>query len=111
MNDRAVALQALADWRKSRRFADAIIQRALTQSTLHSADRAFATELFYGILRNVTLLDFWIEQLRSAALDHASRDLLRLGLYQLFFLQTPGHAAVFETVQLSGRRNRALING
>jgi 16S rRNA (cytosine967-C5)-methyltransferase len=57
------------------------------------------------------LLDFWIERLRSGGLDHGSRDLLRLGLYQLFCLGTPSHAAVFETVQLSGKRNRALING
>lgn len=108
---RALALAALAEWRRGRQFADAILQRQLAGSALHEADRAFTTELFYGVLRNLTLLDFWIEQLRSAALDHASRDLLRLGLYQLFSLRTPEHAAVFETVALSGRRNRALING
>ena len=73
-------------------------------------DRAFATELFYGVLRNLTLLDFWIDALRSGHLDHDSRDLLRLGLYQLFLLQTPEHAAVFETVELAGARARSLVN-
>lgn len=111
MNARALALAALTQWRQGREFADAIVQRILGPSTLSSADRAFTTELFYGVLRNLALLDFWIDRLRSGALDHGSRDLLRLGLYQLFCLNTPGHAAVFETVQLSGKRNRALING
>lgn len=78
---------------------------------LSAADRAFATELFYGIIRNLSLLDFWIGQLRSGHLDHDSRDLLRLGLYQLFVLQTPEHAAIYETVELARRQNRALING
>ena len=107
---RALALTALASWRRSRRFADAIIQQLLGRSSLRPADRAFATELFYGVLRNLTLLDFWIALLRSGALDKGSRDLLRLGLYQLFSLRTPTHAAVFETVELSIPRQRPLIN-
>ena len=111
MNARAIALAALTQWRQGREFADVIIQRILAPSALSGADRGFATELFYGVVRNLTLLDFWISRLRDGALDHGSRDLLRLGLYQLFCLGTPVHAAVFETVQLSGKRNRALING
>lgn len=107
---RELALHALSTWRHGRAFADAIIQQLLGGSSLGRTDRAFATELFYGVLRNLTLLDFWIGLLRSGSLDHESRDLLRLGLYQLLCLRTPGHAAVFETVELSGRRKRALIN-
>ena len=108
---RALATAALAEWRPGRRFADSILQERLDRSSLASADRAFATELFYGVLRNLTLLDFWIGRLRSAPLDDSSRDLLRLGLYQMFILRTPGHAAVFETVALASARQRTLING
>ncbi len=108
---RGVALEALLRWRNGRQFADAVIQQLLRDNSLGESDRGFATELFYGVLRHLTLLDFWIDQLRSGALDHVSRDLLRLGFYQLFCLRTPGHAAVFETVELAGKKNRALING
>jgi 16S rRNA (cytosine967-C5)-methyltransferase len=83
----------------------------LRSSDLVATDRAFATELFYGVLRNLALLDFWIGALRSGHLDDDARDLLRLGIYQLFLLQTPGHAAVYETVELAGARTRSLING
>jgi 16S rRNA (cytosine967-C5)-methyltransferase len=108
---RKLALAALIEWRQGRRFADAILQQLLARSALGASDRSFATELFYGVLRNLTLLDFWIGQLRSAPVDDASRDLLRLGLYQLFILRTPGHAAVFETVALASARRRSLVNG
>jgi 16S rRNA (cytosine967-C5)-methyltransferase len=110
-SSRAVALAALQEWRDGLRFADAILGERLQTSNLDGADRGFATELFYGVLRNLILLDFWIGELRSGHLDRDSRDLLRLGLYQLFLLQTPEHAAIYETVELAGRRNRALING
>ena len=108
---RELALTGLIEWRQGRQFADAILQQLLGKSSLHGSNRSFATELFYGVLRNLTLLDFWIGMLRKAPLDDASRDLLRLGLYQLFILRTPGHAAVFETVALASPRRRSLVNG
>ena len=77
---------------------------------LSESDRAFARELFYGVLRNLRLLDFWIGLLREGKLDETSRDILRLGLYQLFMLRTAAHAAVHETVALATKKNRSLIN-
>jgi 16S rRNA (cytosine967-C5)-methyltransferase len=109
-NSRQLALAALLEWRTGEQFADAILGQLLRSSDLAAVDRGFATELFYGVLRNLTLLDFWIESLRSRHLDQDTRDLLRLGLYQLFLLETPEHAAVFETVALAGSRNRSLVN-
>jgi len=111
MNSRAIALAALEQWRAGRKFADAILAGHLQRTDLASSDRAFATELFYGVLRNLSLLDHWIGQLRSGELDDETRDLLRLGIYQLFFLETPAHAAVFETVERARARARPLING
>ena len=107
---RELALAALGEWRSGDRFADAILARLLGASHLGGPDRAFATELFYGVLRNLTLLDYWIDHLRSGRLDQSARDLLRLGIYQLFFLETPAHAAVYETVALAGPGIRSLIN-
>lgn len=108
---REIALNALARWRTSREFADAIIQNALAQTALAASDRGFAQELFYGVLRNLILLDFWLGQLREGEVEDAARDLLRLGLYQLLILGTPEHAAVFETVEIAPRKMRPLING
>jgi 16S rRNA (cytosine967-C5)-methyltransferase len=107
---RRAALMALTLWRTETRFADAIIARLLGETKLTGPDRGFALELFYGALRNLTLLDFWIDCLRSAHLDVDLRDVLRIGLYQLFCLDTPPHAAVFETVELVGRKQRRIVN-
>ena len=107
---RELVLDALRQWRASENFADAVLARLLRSSELAAPDRAFATELLYGTLRNLILLDFWIGRLRSEHLDHDARDLLRLGVYQLFFLETPEHAAVYETVKLAGPKRRSLVN-
>jgi 16S rRNA (cytosine967-C5)-methyltransferase len=107
---RRIALAALHRWREEKRFADSIISGFLAKAELTYSDRAFALELFYGVLRNLTLLDFWIGCLRSSQIEADLRDVLRLGLYQLFFLDTAQHAAVYETVELVSKRQRAVTN-
>ncbi len=107
---RRLALEALARWRRSNDFANEIVAALFTESDLSSPDRAFALELFYGVLRNLTLLDFWVAQLRSEPVEVAFRDLLRLGLYQILLLETADHAAVFETVALAPARGKGVTN-
>lgn len=97
-------------WREGRDFADKIVAATFAPSGLSAVDRAFALELFYGVLRNLALLDFWISRLRDAPVDANARDLLRLGLYQVLLIETAAHAAVFETVELAPPRTRGLVN-
>jgi 16S rRNA (cytosine967-C5)-methyltransferase len=110
LSARQIALTALRLWRKEKHFADFIISGLLTKTELNASDRAFALELFYGVLRNLTLLDFWIGCLRGSGIDRDLRDILRFGLYQLLCLRTPEHAAVHETVELSAKKQRNVVN-
>jgi 16S rRNA (cytosine967-C5)-methyltransferase len=111
LSARRIALNALRTWRKEKRFTDSIVSESLAKAELTESDRAFAFELFYGVLRNLTLLDFWVGCLRASRVDIDLRDVLRLGLYQLFLLKTAPHAAVHETVELVLRRQRPIVNG
>lgn len=108
---RHLAVAALSEWRRKREFADAIIDRLLSRTKLAARDRAFAVELFFGVLRNLTSLDFCIGCLRAGRLETGARDLLRTGLYQLLLLSIPEHAAIYETVNVASERQRALVNG
>src|SRR5436305_4329222 len=110
LSARQIALVALRLWRKEKRFADSIVSELFAKAGLTPSDRAFALELFYGVLRNLTLLDFWTACLRVSLVDADLRDILRLGLYQLFFLETAEHAAVHETVEVCAKRQRSIIN-
>src|SRR5262249_20570076 len=107
---RQTVLAALRLWRKEKRFADSTISELLAKTSLTPSDRAFALELFYGVLRNLTLLDFWIACLRASRIETNVRDILRLGLYQVFLLKTPEHAAVNETVAIAPQKQRPIIN-
>jgi 16S rRNA (cytosine967-C5)-methyltransferase len=65
--------------------------------------------MFFGILRNLSRIDFLIGRLRDGDLDVQTRAILRIGLYQVFHMRTPPHAAVNETVALA-TRTRGLVN-
>src|SRR5437762_11602537 len=107
---RETALAALGLWRKEKRFENSIISGLLAKADLTPLDRAFVLELFYGVLRNLTLLDFWTGCLRASRIETNVRDILRLGLYQAFLLKTPEHAAVHETVAIAPQKQRPIIN-
>jgi 16S rRNA (cytosine967-C5)-methyltransferase len=107
---RRAALVALRRWRTQSALADAIIGILLADSKLSAADRAFALELFYGVLRNLSLLDYWIRSLRHGRVDVDLADILRLGLYQLLLADVREHAAVYESVELTSKRQRGVVN-
>jgi 16S rRNA (cytosine967-C5)-methyltransferase len=103
VNARELALDLLNCWPESQLLADELLERSLTESSLGGSDRAFVTELFYGCLRRRLSLDFLLAQLATKAPRPIVANVLVLGLYQLFYLKTPAHAAVNETVALAKR--------
>ncbi len=108
-NARQACIHALLEWEKGRAFSDEILHDTLDAAQLSPLDRAFLMETFFGVLRNLSQLDFFIGKLREGSVDTNTRAVLRLGLYQIFHMRTPPHAAVNETVDLGGRA-RGLIN-
>jgi 16S rRNA (cytosine967-C5)-methyltransferase len=92
-------------------YADRVLRTAV--ASLDQRDRAFAQRLAYGSIQRVRTLDCAIEQLGRRPvrkLDPPVRAALRLGAYELGFMQTPRHAAVNEAVELvrSARLERAV---
>jgi 16S rRNA (cytosine967-C5)-methyltransferase len=103
VNARELALDLLNEWPKSQLLADELLERSLAESSLSGPDRAFVTELFYGCLRRRLSLNFLLAQLATKEPRPIVANILVLGLYQLFHLKTPAHAAVNETVALAKR--------
>lgn len=104
-SSRHAAFITLLRIEKERSYADILIDRELREGRLSGPDRGLFTELVYGTLRRQGTLDHIIGQFSTippAKLERAVILLLRLGLYQMFFLdRVPVSAAVNETVNLA----------
>jgi len=104
VNAREVALDLLERWPHARRLADELLDERLAKAALSGPDRALVTELFYGCLRQKMALEFLLSRQAVKAPRPVVSEIIKLGLYQLFFLKTAPHAAVNETVALAKRR-------
>lgn len=106
---RAVALEAVEAVDRGA-FANLVLPKLLDSSDLERRDRDFATTLTYGTVRMRRALDHLIDSLVDRPLEPEVRNLLRLGAYQLKWLDVPPHAAVSETVDMTPHRARGLVN-
>jgi len=111
---RLVALDVLTDVHEHGAYAALALDRRLTASpALPPRDRRLATELVYGTLENKIRLDHMLGFfLEKKEVEPLVRDILRMGAYQLFFLdRVPGSAAVNEAVKLARAKGREAGTG
>ena len=121
MGARETALNALIACRKNGAWSNGVLKEYVARDRLDPRDSALASRLCYGVLQNRGKLDFYLAQLLKGSikkLHPALRDILHLGLYQLYEMdRIPESAAVNESVALvhkyCSRQSSAkgLVNG
>lgn len=117
MQPRELALTILYEIEKHQAYLNISFQNHIEKSRLSSRDVAFVKELCYGVLQWKLRLDATISRFSTVKLKKLSPyvlSILRLGLYQLFFMdKIPESAAVNESVKLAGRyakQSRGFVN-
>jgi 16S rRNA (cytosine967-C5)-methyltransferase len=89
--------------------SDLLLQRC---AKLDSRDAGLASEIVFGCLRYQAQLDYLINRRARRELDLEVRIALRMGIYQLRYLdRIPPHAAVGESVELVKRAHRVSAAG
>jgi 16S rRNA (cytosine967-C5)-methyltransferase len=100
---RQIAARILQKRERGEDFVENIADAELAAANLSPQDRGLILELVYGCVRRQSVLDFLIDRKTPGRQQKpALQILLRLGLYQIFFLdRVPEHAAVHETVEIA----------
>lgn len=88
--------------RQNGEFIESLLDRQIQRAELSREDRGLLQELVYGVVRREMTLDWLIAQKSGGKPQKPLvQTLLRLGLYQMFWLdRVPGYAAVNETVEI-----------
>lgn len=121
MGARETALNALIACRKDGAWSNGVLKEYIIRDRLDRRDAALATRLAYGVLQNRNRLDWYLSQLltgKGNTLHPLLRDILHLGLYQIYDLdKIPDNAAVSESVELAKKYCKkqryapGLVNG
>lgn len=110
---REAALEALTACRRLDAWSDGSLKAACRE--LDRREAALASRLAYGVLQNRALLDHYLDACctqRFETLEPFIRDVLRLGAYQILYMdRVPDSAAVDESVELVKRKKRQRASG
>lgn len=116
---REIAWRVLMGVEEKGAYANLALDRALERYKPGKLDRAFVTELVYGVLRSRNTLDWVLGHFLRGALERqtaAVRTILRLGAYQIMFMdRVPAAAACDQSTRLAHRHGHpgaaGFVNG
>ena len=114
MNVRELAHATLDRVMRDKSYSNIAVDTVIKRENLEGKDRSLFCVLVYGVIERKITLDHLIDTLSDLPpekIELSTRNLIRMGLYQLRFLdRVPDHAAVGETVALAPRRTRGFVN-
>ncbi len=112
-NAREAALKALVRFEKDRAYLNLILPDITAK--LSGEDRALAVQIASGTLERLNTLDWVLNLYSTTKIDKMTpwlRNLLRIGTYQLLYLdRVPAYAAVDESVCLARRYGHRGVAG
>jgi len=105
MDARQIALSIINEVNIQGAYANLALAKAINQHNLQDKDRRLVTELVYGTIKAGATLDWLLGHYTNRPLKKIAPvicNILRMGIYQLFFLtKIPPAAAVNESVKLA----------
>lgn len=115
MSARETALRVLCSCRTGGAWADAALQVQLGRDGLTGPEASLCSRIVYGVIQNRLLLDYHIADCCTQKPDHLQPpllDILRIGAYQILFLdKVPDSAAVNTSVELAKAAGRGQAAG
>ncbi len=119
-NTREIVLDMLLAVERKETFSHHIVRDVLTKyDYLSGQEKAFIKRMFEGTLERRMEIDYYINQVSSLPVSKMKpliRNLLRMGSYQILYMDSvPDAAAVSEAVKLAGKRRffnlKGFVNG
>lgn len=114
MNPREVVLNILIDININNAYSNQSINKYLKQKQ-NIKDENLIREIVYGVVENLSYIDYIIEQSSKTKLKKIQPvvlQILRMGVYQIAFMdKIPDRAAVNEAVNLSKKRGHKGVSG
>ena len=95
-------------------YSNIVLNDAFREFFLSPKEKAFMTEIFYGVIRNKTFLDYIIDIYTKDIRKEWIRNLLRISIYQITFMDSDDKGVVWEATELAKKYSIGIskfING
>ena len=95
-------------------YSNIVLNDAFREFFLSPKEKAFMTEIFYGVIRNKKFLDYIIDIYTKDIRKEWIRNLLRISIYQITFMDSDNKGVVWEATELAKKYSIGIskfING
>ncbi|MEW9501354.1 16S rRNA (cytosine(967)-C(5))-methyltransferase RsmB [Jeotgalibacillus marinus] len=113
---REAALHILEQIDKNQSYSNLLLNHAVKKFSIKGPDVGLLTELTYGTIQRKLTLDFYLQPFIKKKVENWVRNLLRMSLYQMVYLdRVPERAAIHEAVEIAKKKGHkgiaGLVNG
>lgn len=109
MNVKQVAINLISQVDKGA-YSNIALNETFKTLNINSKEKAFMTEIFYGVLRNKKFLDYIIEKNTKEIKKEWIRNLLRISIYQITFMDSDNKGVVWEATELAKKKYGVAIS-
>ena len=103
MNVKQVAINLISQVDKGA-HSNIALNETFKTLNINSKEKAFITEIFYGVIRNKKFLDYIIEKNTKEIKKEWIRNLLRISIYQITFMDSDNKGVVWEATELAKKK-------
>ncbi|TFE03541.1 16S rRNA (cytosine(967)-C(5))-methyltransferase RsmB [Jeotgalibacillus sp. R-1-5s-1] len=109
---REAALHILDQIDKNQSYSNLLLNHAIKKFAINPKDTGLLTEVTYGTIQRKMTLDYYLEPFLKKKVEGWVRNLLRLSLYQMLYLdRVPERAAIHEAVEIAKKKGHKGISG
>ena len=109
MNVKQVAINLISQVDKGA-YSNIALNETFKTLNINSKEKTFITEIFYGVLRNKKFLDYIIERYTKDIRKEWIRNLLRISIYQITFMNSDNKGVVWEATELTKKKYGMTIS-
>ena len=109
MNVKQVAINLISQVDKGA-YSNIALNETFKTLNINSKEKAFMTEIFYGVIRNKKFLDYIIERNTKEIKKEWIRNLLRISIYQITFMNSDDKGVVWEATELVKKKYGMFIS-
>ena len=109
MNVKQVAINLISQVDKGA-YSNIALNETFKTLNINSKEKTFITEIFYGVLRNKKFLDYIIERYTKEIKKEWIRNLLRISIYQITFMNSDNKGVVWEATELTKKKYGMTIS-
>lgn len=86
------------------KYSNIALNEYFKNNVLSKKERAFITELFYGVIRKKIFLDYEIDKRTTTIKKDWIRNILRISMYQISFMNSDDKGVIWEATELTKKK-------